>query len=207
VERQGREPNKKEFFMKNFSKKGFNKALEIIAIAAMISIGLAGCGDDSDDSNDPGPSIPSGTVKLADTGDNTFTLTLTGLTWKEDTTVSFGGDYGSLSPLALDGSVTAENTGIDSKPVEYIGDIEYDTTRISDTVLKVTMSKKYSTTWGSGKVKLSADVNSGLALLLSSINEYTGLYTDNPNNRGDFQGKFTVAADSGSAVFNIPRQN
>jgi hypothetical protein len=59
-------------------KKNIWKLFVIIALAAVIGLGLTGCPTDSDDGGDNGGTP---TIKLEDKGNNTFTLTLSGATY------------------------------------------------------------------------------------------------------------------------------
>jgi hypothetical protein len=153
--------------------------------------------------------IPSGTIKLADSGNNTFTLTLTGgLTWKAS-------DLSNPSFfLEFDGDVTAADDGYNA-PISTPVLIDYTTTRTSDTVLTVVMSQlwsNYRPYFGSGKLKLrdlsdSVEPTSpsyGAQIVISYTEQAIieqGVYHD----IAEAEGKLTVAADSGSVSFNIPK--
>jgi hypothetical protein len=106
---------------------------------------------------------PSGTVKLAQGDDpNTFTLTLTGLTWDPDlsTDASFFG-YG----ITMVGAVIANGAGGDNPAIQNFGNIEWATERTSDTKVTITLSqytdsqqKKY---WGAGTIEMIDLTESG----------------------------------------------
>ncbi|GHT74686.1 hypothetical protein FACS1894124_4930 [Spirochaetia bacterium] len=177
--------------MKNFSKLGFFKALGIIAIVAIIGIGLAGCNNDQGKPAEYTPP-PSGTVKLTGTAVNTFTLTLTGLTWGNDRIADMF-RTNSRYILDLDGPVTANG---DPAVVTNPGDLNYTVVRTSDTVVTVTISAlaDYGPNhpWGSGKIKLNS----------LSLRQFLSPYLSNFDS---YKLELTLAADSGSANFNIPK--
>jgi hypothetical protein len=100
---------------------------------------------------------PSGTVKMEQAGNNKFTLTLTGLTWKTD--LSDNDEIRLGSPMRFVGAVTANgadnayNPAITDVRLEIMWNIE----RTSDTKATITLSqyvsgnKKY---WGAGKFEM-----------------------------------------------------
>ncbi|GHV04299.1 hypothetical protein FACS189485_09380 [Spirochaetia bacterium] len=164
--------------------KNFFKLFGLIAIVAIIGIGLAGCPTEEED-----PDI-TGTIKLTGTGTNSFTLTLEGgPKWIEG---SFE-DFEVSSYVELDGPVTDAEFAGDPIPasIDDATDISYTVVRTSDTVLTVTMSKYWGYD-GAGKVKLS---ETGLDVNFSRYIQGSGVNGSNIH--------ITIAADSGSASFYI----
>jgi hypothetical protein len=212
----------KDFFM----QKNILKLIGIIASVTVIGFGLAGCDTGANDSvpeeepgtNDEAPVIPSGTLTLASSADNTFTLTLSGgLTWKSYP----AGIVGNLF-FELDGVVTAPDPDGYNRAIQNLVDLEYTVTRTSDTVLTVTLSQKRSGIsyyFGSGRLKLkdlsahgtdsasNSDLGAELITEYSSIGEDIRMYyyIKDGNPLEAASGKLTTASGSGSVSFNIPK--
>jgi hypothetical protein len=110
-------------------KKSIWKLLGLIALVAVIGLGLAGCPTDSGGGSGGNP-----TIKLEDKGNNTFTLTLSGATYDpEYNDGMLGIQIGSMDNF--------ETTGL-------VGTLTVKKT--SDTVVTVTVTK----TGQSGTIKL-----------------------------------------------------
>jgi hypothetical protein len=128
-----------------------NKSFMMGTLAVMLAFGLvlAGC-DNGTGSDDNGPSGP--TIKLTDTGNNTFTLTLTGAIW----------DPSYETPNLTPGRYNHGCFEWDGEPTGNVtaGRIALSSNRTSDTVMTVTMSVSstvYNPVNGSGKLKLAAN--------------------------------------------------
>jgi hypothetical protein len=122
-------------------KHGLLFGFAVIAIAAVFT--QTGCPTEADDDGGGGGSVSASTIKLAQAGANTFTVTLTGVKWlpQEDLTASdLGFDLSLL--LECDGDVIAANADEAENPA-IGGDpqIKCTVVRNSDTVVTVTMSQ------------------------------------------------------------------
>jgi hypothetical protein len=179
--------------------------------ALLLSFGLvlAGCEDpNGSGTGDQKRTQKSGTIKLTDTGNNTFTITLTGFVFKDDL------NYGYIvDAFELDGEVTAE--GVDSVNPKIYGlrDIKHTIVRTSDTVLTVTMSQHHDGSpphvyyyFGSGKFKYPNDAFAPEGQNIARLTEYVKDFYYGVQYSGDYVGDFmSVTADSGSVSFNIPK--
>jgi hypothetical protein len=110
----------RSFLMK--TKRFFLFGLPVLLLAVSASLVLAGCGGD-DEEDDPKGAVA--TISLAATGNNTFTLTLDGVTWNDTITDLRDGD--SLAIIA------ALTWSPGSRPNVAVA-------RTSDTVLTVTLT-------------------------------------------------------------------
>jgi hypothetical protein len=121
-------------------KKNIWKLFVIIALAAVIGLGLTGCPTDSDDGGGSGGGGGGGggggnpTIKLEDKGNNTFTLTLSGATY---------------DPQYSDGVLANQIGSMDN--FETTGSVgTFTLKKTSDTVVTVTVTP----TGQSGTIKL-----------------------------------------------------
>jgi hypothetical protein len=185
--------------------------------------------DDNNDNNDNDIiEIPSGTIKLTETGNNTFTLTLTGgLTWRDISDFYIANIH---NVLEFDGEVTVSegttNTGeIRHDGISNTSNFFYTATRTSDTVATVVMSQYHSSyysqyttyIYGSGKVKLRdlstrpSEYEESIGAYFVSQNTTQGWeavpqsYSSTLEAYAKAEGKLTIADDSGSANFDIPK--
>jgi hypothetical protein len=150
-------------------KKNIWKLFGIIALAAVIGFGLTGCPTDG------GGGRP--TIKLEDTGNNTFTLTLSGTTWNSEYTDAM------LASQILNGG-----NYIKTGTVAFFYAVE-NMTRESDTVVTITIP---NTEAGTGTIKLNvregdhAEVYGTAGSVLADTVE---------------AGELDVASDSGTANY------
>jgi hypothetical protein len=161
-------------------KKNIWKLFVIIALAAVIGLGLTGCPTDSDDGGGGGGGGGRPTIKLEDKGNNTFTLTLSGTTWDSEH------NDGMLANQILH----TENY-IKTGTVAFFYAQE-NMTRESDTVVTITIPKSVA---GTGTIKLKvregehAEVYGTAGSVLAATVE---------------AGELDVASDSGTANYTSP---
>jgi hypothetical protein len=161
-------------------KKNIWKLFVIIALAAVIGLGLTGCHSDSKPTiklDDGGGSGGRPTIKLEDKGNNTFTLALSGTTWNSE-----------YNDAALAFQILNVGNYIETGTVAFFYAVE-NMTRESDTVVTITIPKSEA---GTGTVKLKvwdgqhAEIYGTAGSVLAAMVE---------------AGELDVASDSGTANY------
>jgi predicted small secreted protein len=179
----------------------------LLALCAVLLTGalvLAGCNDPNSsgggDDEPPAKTPANATIKLESSANNTFTLTLTGATWKNDTE--------ALEPLESDSNFSYKSW-MESTGFQVSNDVALTVTRTSNTVLTCTFSRGFLVSSAViGTVKLHptwwASSNwgtNGAKFLGSFTNE--GVY-DDYNGYWAYRGTLTPTADSGTVNVDFP---
>jgi hypothetical protein len=203
-------------------KKKIAFILGTLAALLALSVVLTGCEDPNG-----GGGVPSGTIKLASTGINQFTLTLSaGLTWKPKAEIEATDNRGLAfilgAYLELDGVATVGDLGpedSDNKLINQGSKFTFTVERTSDTVVTVALSQgNYDNStyfFGTGKLQL-ADMtknwNGGDDLSFSEPERGASLlemYTaEGLAYSGDIpSGNLKAANDSGQVTFSIAKKD
>jgi hypothetical protein len=159
-------------------KKNIWKPIGIIALVAVIGFGLVGCANDTPEEKEGNP-----TIKLAKASENTFTLTLSGTTWKTIDEPKF----------LYWGNFTASENWIETGISIWLEDFE----RTSDTVVTVTVltTGDIYTEAGTGTISLRARDGETAQLYGTAGPLFNALVV------GDIE--LDVASDSGTAEYTI----
>jgi hypothetical protein len=109
---------------------GFGLPVMLLAVSVSLAMGLvlAGCGGEEEEDD---PKGVAATISLANTGNNTFTLTLAGATWQE-TVVKSNTNYSNVPVIHEALEWIATQTGSNGPNLTVV--------RTSDTVLTVTLT-------------------------------------------------------------------